>query len=147
MGQRADRHDNGAAARSWVWRAGPAGARYPLSARTLLAALLVAATPLPAAAEWVQRGEASWYGARHHNKRMADGRRFDMRAATVAHRTLPLGSRVRVRNLVNGREAVARVTDRGPYAKGRVLDLSRGLARALHAETAGVVLVEIRRED
>lgn len=147
MEQRADQSIT-AAARSWMPKAGPARARYVPPARCLLmgslAVLAASVLPTPAAAEWVQRGNASWYGSVHHGRKMANGRRFDMWGRSVAHRTLPFGSRVRIRNLRNGREVVAMVEDRGPFIPGRVVDLSRGLARTLDAEQPGVVPVEIR---
>jgi rare lipoprotein A len=78
-----------------------------------------------------QRGHASWYGPGFHNRRTASGERFDMHALTAAHRTLPFGTLVRVRSLVNGREVDVRITDRGPYSRGRIIDLSRGAAEEL----------------
>ena len=75
---------------------------------------------------------------------MANQQPFQMMQATVAHRTLPLGTMVEVRNLENGRTAQAEVTDRGPYARGRVLDVSKGLARRLDMLHAGTAPVEIR---
>lgn len=108
----------------------------------LTAALVLAVITNASARD--QRGTASWYGRDHHGRQMANGRRFDMRAATIAHRTLPLGSVVTVRNLENGRTVRATVTDRGPYARGRVADLSRGLAKSLGFLRQGVAPVEIR---
>ena len=91
-----------------------------------------------------QRGEASWYGEFHQGKPMANRRPFRMAQATVAHRTLPLGTLIEVRNLGNGRKVRAEVTDRGPYARGRVLDVSKGLARHLDMLHSGTAPVEIR---
>lgn len=81
---------------------------------------------------------ASWYGPRHHGKLMANGQPFDMHADTVAHPTLPLGTRLRLTNPANGRAAEVRVTDRGPFIPGRNLDLSYGVARKLGVVQAGV---------
>ncbi|MES2508335.1 MAG: septal ring lytic transglycosylase RlpA family protein [Pseudomonadota bacterium] len=78
-----------------------------------------------------QRGHASWYGPGFHNRRTASGERFDMNAFTAAHRTLPFGTLVRVRSLVNGREVDVRITDRGPYSGNRIIDLSRAAADEL----------------
>lgn len=89
-------------------------------------ALPRAAEPLPA-----EVGLASWYGPRFHGRRTASGERYDMHALTAAHPTLPFDTRVRVRNPANGREVVLRINDRGPYKRGRILDLSRAAARAL----------------
>jgi rare lipoprotein A len=77
------------------------------------------------------RGKASWYGPGFHGERTASGERFDMNAMTAAHRTLPFGTRVRVRNPQNGREVVVRINDRGPHAKERIIDLSKAAGAAL----------------
>jgi rare lipoprotein A len=78
-----------------------------------------------------QRGTASWYGPRFNGRRTASGERFDMTAFTAAHRTLPFGTMVRVHSLVNGRDVDVRITDRGPYAGNRIIDLSRAAAEEL----------------
>jgi rare lipoprotein A len=88
-------------------------------------------------------GKASWYGEFHHGRRTASGEIFDMRALTAAHRSLPLGTRLRVTNLANGRAVNVRVTDRGPFIRGRVIDVSHGVAIALDAVAAGVFPVEL----
>jgi rare lipoprotein A len=90
------------------------------------------------------RGKASWYGPGFHGKRTASGERFDMDAFTAAHRTLPFGTRVRVRNNQNGREVVVRINDRGPWVGDRIIDLSKAAAAALGLLQAGeapVVLI------
>ena len=79
----------------------------------------------------LETGIASWYGGRFHGRKTASGEAFDMNALTAAHRKLPFGSWVRVRNLVNGRSVDVRINDRGPYIKQRVIDLSRAAAQAL----------------
>jgi rare lipoprotein A len=86
-------------------------------------------------------GRASWYGKEQHGGPTASGERFDMYALTCAHRTLPMNTRLRVTNLANGRSVVVRVNDRGPYGRGRVLDLSFAAARALDMIVAGVAHV------
>ncbi len=78
-----------------------------------------------------QRGTASWYGPRFNGRRTASGERFDMTEFTAAHRTLPFGTLVRVHSLVNGRDVDVRITDRGPYAGNRIIDLSRAAAEEL----------------
>ena len=78
-----------------------------------------------------QRGGASWYGPGFHGRRTASGERYDMNVFTAAHRTLPFGTWVRVHSLVNGREVDVRITDRGPFIRSRVIDVSRGAAEAL----------------
>jgi rare lipoprotein A len=88
-------------------------------------------------------GTASWYGSFHHGRRMANGRRFDMWGSSVAHRTLPFGTRILVTNLNNERTVLATVEDRGPFIAGRILDVSRGLARRLDFERHGHTLVRI----
>jgi rare lipoprotein A len=92
-------------------------------------------------------GKASWYGAFHHGRRTASGERFDMNALTAAHRTLPLGTRLRVTNLSNGRSVDVRVNDRGPAIQSRIIDVSRGVAVALDAVAAGVFPVELALVD
>ena len=86
--------------------------------------------PAPAAQDWGS-GKASWYGPRFHGRRTANGERFDMNELTAAHRTLPFGTFVRVRNIANGREVVVRINDRGPWIKSRIIDLSRAAAASL----------------
>ena len=92
-------------------------------------------------------GNASWYGAFHHGRLTASGEPFDMNALTAAHRTLPLGTRLRVTNLTNGRSVDVRINDRGPAIRSRIIDLSRGAARALDAVAAGVFPVELTLVD
>ena len=89
------------------------------------------------------RGVASWYGEQFHGRQAANGGLFDMEALTAAHRTMPLGSIVRVVNLTNGKHLYVRITDRGPYEKGRILDLSHGAAVRLGMEHGGLTLVQI----
>ena len=79
----------------------------------------------------VARGTASWYGRQFHGRRTASGERFDMHALTAAHPSLPLDSIVRVRNVNNQREVIVRVNDRGPFHRGRILDLSYAAAREI----------------
>ncbi|MGH7256115.1 MAG: septal ring lytic transglycosylase RlpA family protein [Nitrospirales bacterium] len=90
-----------------------------------------------------QLGLASWYGEPFHGWQTASGEIYDMEAMTSAHRTLPLGTRIRVTNLDNGRFVLVRVNDRGPYAKGRILDLSYGAAKKLEMVGTGVAAVHV----
>jgi rare lipoprotein A len=83
------------------------------------------------------RGRASWYGAGFQGKVTASGERFDMNALTAAHRTLPFGTRVRVRNAQNGREVIVRINDRGPHVRDRIIDVSKAAAAALDLVRAG----------
>ena len=92
-----------------------------------------------------QRGTASWYGPGFHGRRTASGERFNPQAMTAAHRTLPLGTRLRVTNKANGRSVVVRINDRGPFAKNRLIDLSLGAARELQMVRAGTAKVTLER--
>src|SRR5678816_1074955 len=91
-----------------------------------------------------ERGVASWYGKSFHGRQAANGELFDMDALTAAHRTLPLGSIVRVLNLANGKHLHVRITDRGPYVNNRILDLSRGAAARLGMMEEGLSVVRIQ---
>jgi rare lipoprotein A len=116
--------------------------------RLLLTALILSVVLAPPAearkpaAE--QKGVASFYGWRHHGRRMANGKRFNALGSSAASRTLPLGSRARVTNLSNGKSADVTIEDRGPYVKGRILDLSLGTARRLGMSHQGVARVRIK---
>ena len=90
-------------------------------------------------------GKASYYGARHHGKKTASGERFDQHGLTAAHRSLPFGSRVLVTNLRNEKSVVVRINDRGPYARGRIIDLSQQAAERLDMLRAGVVPVRVEQ--
>jgi rare lipoprotein A len=90
-----------------------------------------------------ETGTASWYGDAFHAKRTANGEIYDMHAMTAAHRTLPLPSIVRVTHLVNGRSVLVRVNDRGPFRKGRIIDLSRAAAEALGFHKHGTAPVRV----
>lgn len=83
------------------------------------------------AGQVLQSGKASWYGPGFHGRKTANGERFDMYELTAAHKTLPLGTRIKVLNPANGKEVVVRINDRGPYAHGRILDLSKAAASQL----------------
>ena len=100
----------------------------------------------PARAEMVQQpviGHASWYGEEFARRPTASGERYDPFKLTGAHRTLPLGSRVRVTNLLNGRSVMVTINDRGPYIPRREIDLSYGAARVLGMVRRGVARVRI----
>lgn len=90
-------------------------------------------------------GKASWYGPGFHGRKTANGEIFNMNAMTAAHKTLPLGTWVEVENKKNGEFLLVRINDRGPYIKGRVLDLSREAAVQLGLEHQGVGEVTMRR--
>jgi len=96
-----------------------------------------AGTPWKSSGAELGRGKASWYGPGFQGRRTASGERFDMNDLTAAHRTLPFGTRVRVRNTVNGREVVVRINDRGPHKADRIIDLSRAAGAAIDLLQAG----------
>jgi rare lipoprotein A (peptidoglycan hydrolase) len=89
------------------------------------------------------QGIASWYGYPHHGRLTASGRRFNMYELTAAHRTLPLGTRLRVTNLSNGRSVTVTITDRGPFVKDRVIDLSYAAARRIDMIGPGTALIQL----
>ncbi|MDD9850279.1 MAG: septal ring lytic transglycosylase RlpA family protein [Gammaproteobacteria bacterium] len=99
--------------------------------------------PLKSARGFRQRGTASWYGRGFHGRRTASGERYDMFAMTAAHPTLPLPTFVRVTNLGNGLSVVVKVNDRGPFLRGRVIDLSFAAAKKLRMAAAGTAEVEV----
>ena len=92
-----------------------------------------------------QQGQASWYGEQFHGRRTASGERFDLNEMTAAHRSLPFGTKVCVRSAVTGKSVVVRINDRGPFAPGRVIDLSKAAAKELGMMGLGIKPVEIWR--
>ena len=111
-------------------------------ALAITALVLGCALVAPAAAEEskpIQTGAASWYGPGFHGKRTASGERFNTNDLTAAHKTLPFGSQVRVTNERTGKSMVVRINDRGPYAHGRVIDLSKAAAEAVGISGVGRV--------
>ncbi|WP_414474259.1 septal ring lytic transglycosylase RlpA family protein [Microvirga sp. M2] len=102
------------------------------------------AKPAKSSGKVVQSGRASWYGPGFHGRRTASGETFNTNDLTAAHRTLPFGTRVRVVNKRTGKSVVVRINDRGPYAHGRVIDLSRASAQAIGLTgVASVTVAEI----
>ena len=93
----------------------------------------------PAATHCTQSGGASWYGPGFQGKKTANGERFNTHDLTAANKSLPFGTRVRVTNLSNGRSVVVRINDRGPYAHGRIIDLSHAAAQAIGISGVGRV--------
>ena len=91
----------------------------------------------------VQTGMASWYGPNYHHHAAADGSIYDQNGMTAAHNTLPLGTTVRVTNLANGEQVLVRITDRGPFVTGRILDLSLGAAKEIGLYRMGVAKVRL----
>ncbi|HET8871636.1 MAG TPA: septal ring lytic transglycosylase RlpA family protein [Aquabacterium sp.] len=101
--------------------------------------------PMTSDVAWKERGLASWYGTKFHGRKTASGELFSMYGLTAAHRTLPIPSYAKVRNLANGKEVIVRVNDRGPFHSARVMDLSYAAAVKLGISTAGSAMVEVER--
>ncbi len=99
--------------------------------------------PIPDAYGFKQRGTASWYGRKFHGRRTSNGEVYDMYGISAAHKTLPFGTVVRVTNLRNERQLDIRINDRGPFVKGRIIDLSYGAAQKLEVVGPGTAPVEI----
>ncbi len=94
-----------------------------------------------------QTGVASWYGPKFHGRTTANGERYNMMDLTAAHKTLPFGTFVHVTNRSNNRTIVVRINDRGPFVRGRIIDLSYAAAKVIGASSTGVVEVEVRVMD
>ena len=88
-------------------------------------------------------GKASYYAEKYHGRKTASGETFDMNALTAAHRTLPFGTVCRVTNLSNQKTVNVKINDRGPFIEGRIIDLSKGAAKALDALQSGVIEIKI----
>ena len=97
------------------------------------------AEPAETSGKIIQSGRASWYGPGFHGRRTASGETFNTNELTAAHRTLPFGTKVRVVNKKTGKSVVVRINDRGPYAHGRVIDLSKASAQAIGISGVGAV--------
>ena len=102
-----------------------------------------AAPNAPVERGFSQQGKACFYARMHHGQRTASGERHDQNALVAAHRSLPFGTRVQVTNLANGRKVTVRINDRGPFRRGRIIDLSRAAAQQLGMIERGVVAVRI----
>jgi peptidoglycan lytic transglycosylase len=101
------------------------------------------AVPADAKPMLVETGSASWYGAPYHNRRGSNGEVYNMNAMTAAHRTLPLGSIVRITNVKTGHAAIVRITDRGPFVPGRIVDLSLAAAKKVDVWQPGIAKVRL----
>lgn len=88
-------------------------------------------------------GSASYYGKKFHGSKTASGQKFNMHAMTAAHKTLPFNTKVKVKNLKNGKEVIVTIIDRGPFIKGRIIDVSYAAAKQLGMINAGVIQVEV----
>jgi len=116
----------------------PADASPAESAQDEIISIPANAQPLS-----TETGKASWYGAPYHNRTGSNGKVYNMHAMTAAHRTLPLGSIVRVTNVKTGQSALLRITDRGPFVEGRILDLSYAAAKKLDVWQPGIANVKV----
>ena len=124
-------------------------------AAPIIALAACAAVPEPAstgsldslAKRHVQRGHASWYGPGFLGRRTASGEAFRPNEMTAAHPSLPFGTRVRVVDEATGRSVVVRINDRGPFARGRIIDLAQGPARILGVAGAGTAFVSLHPLD
>ncbi len=119
-----------------------------MNKRTLLLTAIITSTAFTAlfsshANAFQQNGMASYYGPDLHGRRTASGERFNQQAFTAAHRTAPFGSRLQVTNITNGRSVVVRVNDRGPFIRGRIVDVSTVAARQLGMVGRGIARVRV----
>jgi rare lipoprotein A len=99
--------------------------------------------PIPSADGYRERGVASWYGQDFHGRRTSNGETYDMYAMTAAHKTLPMNTMLMVKNLDNGQETIVRVNDRGPFVRGRIIDLSYKAAKQLNVLGNGTAMVDV----
>ncbi|HVP52134.1 MAG TPA: septal ring lytic transglycosylase RlpA family protein [Terriglobales bacterium] len=115
----------------------------PLPPRSEKSSSPAITVPPDAVPLFTETGMASWYGPPYHNRQSSNGETYDMNAMTAAHRTLPLNSVVRVTNLRSGAATVVRITDRGPFVEGRVIDLSLAAAKAIDVWRPGTAPVKL----
>jgi len=97
--------------------------------------------PIPSAEGYSEKGVASWYGGKLHGRKTSNGEIYDMHTMTAAHKTLPMNTMLLVKNLENGRQTVVRINDRGPFVRGRIVDLSYKAATALGIHEKGITRV------
>ena len=127
---------SGCGSRSWRKGGVPGSKPYTVRGKTYY--------PLKSAHGFVEVGTASWYGPGFHGKKTANGERYNQYAMTAAHKLLPLGTKVRVTHLGNGRSIIVRVNDRGPFVDDRVIDLSRSAATRLNMMGTGTARVRVQ---
>jgi len=120
---------------------GPTPGGAPPAGRPTGRAPAPSAAPVPS--NYTEEGIASWYGVPYHGRRAANGEIYDMYKLTAAHRTLPFETVVRVTNQKNGKQVEVRITDRGPFVEGRIIDLSLGAARELDMVGMGIAPVRL----
>lgn len=119
---------------------------YKLKGLTVIISALIGFAPLHAQ-EVLQKGKATYYSKRATGARTSSGERLHHDSLTCAHRTLPFGTRLKVTNIANGKSVVVRVTDRGPYIRGRIIDLSWRAAKELDILSRGVAMVVIEKAE
>lgn len=110
-----------------------------------VAALTAATLAVGAGSAFAQCGKASWYGPGFHGRKTANGEKFNMGALTAAHKSMPFGTKLRVTNKRNGKSVVVRVNDRGPFVRGRMLDLSKAAAGRIGMISTGSGAVCVQR--
>ena len=130
---------SGCGSRSWRKGGVPGSRPYTVRGKTY--------SPLKSANGFVEEGTASWYGPGFHGKTTANGETYNQYAMTAAHKILPLGTRVRVTHLGNGRSLIVRINDRGPFHPGRVIDLSMAAAEKLGSKGLGIKQVSLATMD
>ena len=99
--------------------------------------------PIPSSHGYNQQGIASWYGSKFHGRRTSNGEIYDMHAMTAAHKTLPMNTMLLVKNMSNGKKTVVRVNDRGPFVRGRIIDLSYKAAKQIGVVKNGTERVQV----
>ena len=104
---------------------------------------MIAATKKTVSSKVYQTGTASFYGGKWHGKKTANGEIFNTYSLTAAHKTLPFNTRVRVTNLNNGKSVIVRINNRGPYIKGRIIDLSTAAFTAIESKNKGIARVKL----
>lgn len=120
---------------------------YRLKGLVIIITSLIGFTPLHAQKEILQKGKATYYSKRATGSRTSSGERLHHDSLTCAHRTLPFGTMLKVTNVSNGKSVIVRVTDRGPYARGKIIDLSWRAAKEIDILTKGVAMVVVERAD
>lgn len=114
---------------------------------SMIVLFIVGLSTLPLVAAHAETGVGSYYGNKFHGKRTASGSIYNMNDMTAAHKTLPFGTKVRVTNLKNNKSVVLKITDRGPYVRGRVIDVSKKANGILKCDLCKVVVVVLTRGD
>lgn len=115
-----------------------------LSLLTLSFSSCTTTRPAPGKQGYTEEGKASYYSNKLHGRKMANGERYNKGKLTAAHRTLPFGTKVKVTNLKTNKTVKVKITDRGPFVKGRVVDLSEAAARKLNYIEAGIAPVRLK---